>query len=114
MRIDAARVKPNTRQSRLAVIGEPLGEDPNAARTSKLLPGFAAVIPAAAAMATSKRLSVSNCRITLARLAPIESRTAISRCRAALRERIKFAEFAQEINKTSATIPAKAYNGASI
>jgi hypothetical protein len=36
-------------------------------------------MPAAAAIATSKKLSVSNCRKTLARLAPTESRTAISR-----------------------------------
>ena len=55
---------------------------------------------AAPPISASITLSVSNCRINLHRLAPTESRTAISLCRAVARASIKFATFAQAISST--------------
>ena len=49
--------------------------------------------------------SVSTCRTTRRRAAPIASRTAISRFRDAARASIRFATFAHAMSSTQATAP---------
>ncbi len=53
-------------------------------------------------------LSVSICRRTRVRLAPIAARIAISFCRAALRARRRLATFAQAMRSTNPTAPSSA------
>ena len=59
--------------------------------------------------ADKRRLSVSNCRIIRARLAPIAARKAISLPRADARARRRFATFALAISNTHPTAPNKIY-----
>ena len=58
-----------------------------------------------------KRLSVRNCRINRARLAPSAMRTAISLCRVAVRAVVRLATLAQAIRRTKPTAPNKIRSG---
>ena len=62
--------------------------------------------------AASRHASVSSCRTSCARLAPIERRIAISPARAAERASSRFAMFAQAMTSTSAVTPKSSVSGA--
>jgi hypothetical protein len=66
-------------------------------------PQRATIRPSAPPAPASNKLSVSSCRMRRARVAPIERRTEISRWRVAVRERRRFATFAQTSRSTGAT-----------
>src|SRR5436853_5578225 len=76
---------------------------PTAMRTNNALPQWATNKPNVAPILASNTLSVSNCRIRRDRPAPMDSRTAISRWRAAPRARRRFAILAHATSKTEAT-----------
>ena len=63
----------------------------------------AAMTPTMPPIAESTRLSISSCARSLARLAPIAVRTAISFCREAARASSRFATFADAMSSTQPT-----------
>ena len=72
---------------------------------------FAIAPPRPAPMNDSRMHSTSNWRTKRARLAPIESRTAISRSRAAARANSKLARLAHVMSRTIPTIAINAIKG---
>ena len=96
-----AVVKPNTRRSILASSSCACSAGKNDGRTSEV--HNATSSPSAPPAMPRIRLSVSICRTSLCRLAPIASLTAISRWRAVALESSSPATFAQAISRTSAT-----------
>ena len=70
-------------------------------------PHRAMSIPAMPPMAASNRLSVNNCLMRRARVAPIDSRTEISFWRAVARESSRLATLAHTSSRTSATTVAR-------
>ena len=58
----------------------------------------------------SSTLSTRSCRMMRQRVAPIDTRTAISRERSAARARSRFATFAHAINRTNPTAPISDQN----
>ena len=67
--------------------------------------------PPRAPHAASNRLSLSICRTSRPREAPMASRTATSRERAAARANIRFARLAQAISRTTAVTPSRTHSG---
>ena len=64
---------------------------------------YASVVPIAPAPTANTRLSVNSCRTSLARLAPTDRRTPISRARAAPRASKRFPTLAQAMTSMSKT-----------
>ena len=79
--------------------------------SSEPAPHFAISSPAAAAIDVSTIDSVSICRTSLPRPAPIARRTAISRRRAALRASSRLAALAAATASSSATRPKRNHKG---
>ena len=98
---DTAAVKSSTRTLTEGLMAELL---PVTSAISACAPQRATRIPAAPPKIVSSMLSVSSCRISLPRPAPIARRMEISFSRAAERERSRFATLAQTISSTIATI----------
>ncbi len=73
--------------------------------TSALIARYAMPSPAAPPTAESNTLSVSSCRASRQRPAPIAVRIAISRCRAVARASSRLARLAQAISSTKPTAP---------
>ena len=67
--------------------------------------------PSAPPSAASSADSVSSCRTSCQRLAPIDSRTAISLARAAPRASSRLAMLAQAISSTNAVTPSSSVSG---
>ena len=78
---------------------------------SNLLDQVASAMPRTAPSIASRKLSVSNWRITRNRPAPMDMRTAISRCRLVARARRRLAMLVQAINKTSPTATIRTRRG---
>ena len=76
---------------------------PRDARTR--MPAQASARPSAAPAAASTRLSVRSWRVSRPWPAPIEARTAISRCRPSARESSRFATLAQAMSIRNPTAP---------
>ncbi len=68
--------------------------------------------PATAPSAASSSDSVSSCPMSCQRLAPIDTRTAISLARAAARASSRLAMLAQAISSTNAVTPSSSISGA--
>ncbi len=79
---------------------------PTVARDARTrMPAQASPRPSAAPAAASTRLSVRSWRVSLPCPAPIEARTAISRCRPSARESSRFATLAQAMSIRNPTAP---------
>ena len=104
-------VKASTRVSMPTEKGSGPLSTPIVKRTSSSLASGASARPTAAAMVPSSRLSISSWPMTRARLAPIDKRTAISRCRLVARASSRLAVLAQAISSSSATIAISANSG---
>ena len=103
VRSEIAAVNPRTRVS-----GERSSAGPALWATSLAKPSVpqnARSRPAAPPNTASSRLSVSSCRMSLQRPAPMESLSAISFCRAAPGASSRLAMLAQAISSTSPTRP---------
>ena len=98
--IETVAAKPNTRRS-----GDTLkliGQRPLAMKaTSMFVPQKARITLAAPPKAAKSRPSVSSCRTSRPRRAPIARRTEISFCRDLLRASSRLATLAQAISRTS-------------
>ena len=77
-------------------------------------PAYARPRPATPATNASSTLSTSSCRTMRHRVAPIETRTAISRERSAARASSRLATFAQAMSSTNATAPMSDQNSTRI
>jgi hypothetical protein len=106
--IDAAKARMRTsgRGSR-AILSPPF----DITVTSAFADHQASKTPNTPAAAASSMPSVSICRRTRPRPAPIASRTAISRRRVVARPNSRLARFAHAINRISATIPISSRSG---
>ena len=108
---EIAAVNTMTRLSMPTEKGSGPASTPIVMRTSSSLSSGAIARPTAAASAPIIRLSTSSCAMIRPRLAPIDSRTAISRCRVVARANSRFAVFAHAISSSKPTIAISAYNG---
>ncbi len=107
-----AAVNASTRPSTPTEKGSGPVSTPIVMRTSSSLASGAIARPTMAARVASNRLSVSSWLMIRPRLAPIERRTAISRCRDVARASSRFAVFAQAISSSKPTIAISAKSGA--